>query len=147
MKDVSAEDLRLAFPEEAFALETVMLESDLVSKLAYNGYIRKFAGTAEIIIKLSGNHELVISPGFRTELGAKFWGSVRDLRSAEDREVVSKYVISTVCQLRHESRKFETIAEFRIEATSLERVVSKFLYSVQKVCRKRLVPLPIETII
>ena len=146
MKDVSVEELKMSFPDVALAMETVALEEELVSKLHLDGYVRRIESKVEIIVKLSGDYELVIKPGLAKGSEEATWGSSRVIRSEQTQEDIEKYVLSSVCQLRHVDQKYKLIAEFRLEATSLERLIAKFLYSVAKVCKKRLVPLPIETI-
>ena len=146
MKDISVEELKMSYPDVALAMETVVLEEELVNKLRLDGHVRRRDSKVEIVVKLSGNYELVISPALSKDSEGSTWGGSRVIRSEQLKESVEKYVISAVCRLRCADERFKTIAEFRVEATSLERLIAKFLYSVEKVCKKRLVALPIETI-
>jgi hypothetical protein len=146
MKDISVEELKMSYPDVALAMETVVLEEELVNKLRLDGHVRRSDSKVEIVVQLSGNYELVISPALSKDSEGSTWGGSRVIRSEQLKESVEKYVISAVCQLRSADARFKTIAEFRVEATSLERLIAKFLYSVEKVCKKRLVALPIETI-
>jgi hypothetical protein len=127
-------------------METIVLEEELVNELRLDGYVRRGHSRVEIVVKLSGGYELVISPALAKDSAGSSWGSSRVLRSEQLGASVERYVISAQCQLRNTGQRFKIIAEFRVEASSLERVIAKFLYSVEKVCKKRLVALPIETI-
>jgi len=146
MKYISVEELKMSYPDVALAMETIVLEEELVNKLGLDGYVRRGDSIVEIVVKLSGNYELVLSPALSKDSAGASWGSSRVIRSEQLEESVERYVISARCQLRNADQRFKVNAEFRVEASSLERLIAKFLYSVEKVCKKRLVALPIETI-
>jgi hypothetical protein len=143
---ISAEQMRAAFPDLDLALETMNLEHELNEVLCFEGYVRRFEKSTEIVVTLSHGYELSIKPLITSHGGYSAWTRTQTTINAETRETMSRKIYATHCTIRGAAHQELKTAEFEIEASTLERVVLKALYSMQKTGKKRLVPIPNETI-
>ena len=143
---ISAEQMRSAFPDLDLALETMNLEHELNEVICFEGYVRRFEKSAEIIVTLSHGYELSIKPLITSHGGYSAWTRTQTRINPETCEAISRQIYATHCTIRHAERQELKTAQFEIEASTLERVVLKALYSMQKAGKKRLVPIPLETI-
>jgi len=143
---ITAEQLRSSFPDVELELQTLNLEHELFSVLFFQGSVCRLEKSAELLVALSSGYELVIKPLVSSHGGYAVWTRTQAAVNPETREPMRRQILSTHCTIRKEGQTELASAEFEIEASTLERVVLKALYSMQKVGKKRLVPLPIETI-
>ena len=129
----------------AFELETAALEHELLNELFYCGYVRRWEKGASITIELSGNHTLVVSPMVRSHGGYPVWGRMITIFNPATGEFTSRQRFQAHITLR-KGESLENLVEFELQANSLERVVSKALSQIQKICNKRLTVQLVEEI-
>jgi len=137
--------MRASFPDVAFALETTALMFEVENRLYLESYLRTWDKGAEFVFQLSGSNELVVEPMVKSYGGYPVWGRYIAAQSPTTGRIQLRYVLHVHCTLRGKHRS-EPIFQVEIEASSLERVLTKSLDQIKKHCNKRLVVLPVETI-
>ena len=143
---ITPEQLRSSYPDVELALQTLNLEHELNNVLFFQGSARCNEKSAEVLVTLSSGYELVVKPLVTSHGGYAVWTRTQAAVNPETREPMRRQIFATHCTIRKEGQAELAATEFEIEASTLERVVLKALYSMQRVGKKRLVPLPIETI-
>ena len=143
---LSADQMRIAFPDLEFELETLNIEHELNHVACLDGYVRRWDKTAEVVVMLSHGYELSIKPLVTSHGGYSVWTRTQMGANPETGETMRRQIYATHCSIRQARSNGQLVAEFEIEASTLERIVLKALYSMQKKGKKRLVAIPIETI-
>ena len=143
---LSADQMRIAFPDLDFELETLNIEHDLNNVACLEGYVRRWEKTAEVVVTLSHGYELSIKPLVTSHGGYSVWTRTQVGANPEIGETMRRQIYATHCTIRRAALSGQLAYEFEIEASTLERVVLKALYSMQQKGKKRLVAIPIETI-
>lgn len=121
----------------AFELETSALEHELFNELFYIGCVLTWDKGASITVELSGGHKLVVSPMVRSHGGYPVWGRMITIFNPVTGESTTRQRLQAHIILR-KGESIESLVEFELQANSLERVVSKALAQIQKICKKRL---------
>ena len=140
------EFLRTQFQGLEVELDTSALEHELNEKLFLDGYVNTNIIGVSLVVRLSGDYELVIRPNVELNQSLMGWYSELTLRDPRTSERILRNVLSVICTLRTESHRNKNLVTFEVQASSLERVVMKALNLIQRVAKLRLLALPIETI-
>lgn len=140
-----AETLKYNFPDLAFELECDQIRAELVDKLGLQACVNVNGKGAIATVTLNDGFELLIQPAMPGFHGYKNWFKWNQLTHPKTGEVIKMSQVRCTVELitfDSETNSYPGIISLGIDAPNMERLLSKALDKIHKLCGLRLVALP-----
>jgi hypothetical protein len=144
-----AETLKYNFPEIAFELECDQVRVELVDKLGLQACVNVTDKSAIATVVLNDGFELLIRPAMPGFHGYKNWFKWSQLVNPKSGEEIRMSQVRCTVELityDPETDSYPGVISLGLDAPNMERLLSKTLDKIQKLCGLRLVALPVVKI-
>lgn len=139
-------ELRRMFPDAALELDSARIAHEINQTLKLQGSVSRVEKSARCQIHLANGWILEFRPISVVSDGFESWTRAVKTRYQEHGTSEIRWIFSVECILRKIAQPKEVSLVFQVEASTVERLIKKSLYMIEKLGKKRLVPLPIENI-
>jgi hypothetical protein len=139
-------ELRRMFPDAALELDSARMAHEINQTLKLQGAVSKMEKSARCQIHLANGWFLEFRPMADGSEGFESWTGPVKMRDPEKGTSEIRWIYSVECILRETAHPKDVSLAFQVEASNVERLLKKSLYMIEKLGKKRLVPLPVENI-